>query len=373
MTLALVSAPLTKVALASLEADFGWEVLASPGPSLLAGNGFDPAAVGVLVVEAERVDREVLERFQALSLVGCVRGEPANVDLDEATRRGVVVVRSPGRNAESVADLVLGLMLSVVRHIAEAHHLVVARQLTEDRVGPRQARDVIWRPSDPAAPVPYIVYKGPELATLVLGLLGFGATGRRVAVKAVALGMHVLSHDPFVATGEIEAAGAEAVSADELFERCDILSLHVPPQKGGPLVGERELGLMKPGSYLINTARASVLDYNALVRALRGGKLAGAGLDVFPDEPLSPSDPLLELANVTLTPHIGGASVNVVEHHSEILLAGLRALAAGRIEAANIRNPDALAHWPLGLLPAFSRTQLRAEEAGIGAFRGQGH
>lgn len=362
MTVALVSAPLTKAALASLGEDFGWEVVASAGPSLLASDGFDPATVGVLLVEAERVDREVLDRFQALNVVGCVRGEPANVDLDEATRRGVVVVRSPGRNAEAVADLVLGLMLSVVRHIAQAHHLVVACELTEERTALRQRKDVVWRPSDPAAPVPYIVYKGPELVTLALGLLGFGAVGRRVGAKGVALGMHVLVHDPFVPGGAVEAVGAEPVGADELFRRSDILSLHVPPQQGEPLVGERELALMKPRSYLINTARASVLDYGALVRALRDGKLAGAGLDVFPDEPLSPDDPLLQLANVTLTPHLGGASVNVVEHHSEILLKGLRALAAGRIEAANVKNPGALSHWPLGVPPVFSGS--RAARAG---------
>lgn len=360
MTLALVSAPLTKAVVDALEADFGWEVLAFPRTDLFASDGFDPAAVGVLLVEAERVDRQVLERFQALNLVGCVRGEPANVDLDEATRRGVVVVRSPGRNAESVADLVLGLMLSVVRHIAESHHLMVARQLTEERTAPRRTKDVVWRPSDPGAPVPYNLYKGPELATLGLGLLGFGAIGRRVAAKALALGMHVLAHDPFVAADEVEAAGAEAVNAEELFKRSDIVSLHVPAQLGEPLVGERELRLMKPSSYLINTARASVLDYDALVRALRDGRLAGAGLDVFPEEPLSPRDPLLELSNVTLTPHIGGASANVVEHHSEILLGGLRALAAGRIEDANVRNPGALAHWPLGIPPAFSEARFRA-------------
>ena len=118
---------------------------------------------------------------------------------------------------------------------------------------------------------------------------------------------------------------------------------------------------MKPGSYLINTARASVLDYDALVRALQEGHLAGAGLDVFPDEPLTPDDALLDLPNVTLTPHIGGASSNVVEHQSEILLEGLRALAQGRVVAANVKNPDALARWPLGVPPALLGGRLVAQ------------
>ncbi len=358
VTVALVWAPLTEAVAASLRVDFGWELRDAKGGRSGVEKGLDPAEVGVLLVESEPVDREVLERFPRVSLVGCVRGEPANVDLGEATRRGVVVVRSPGRNAESVADFVRGLMLSVVRHIAQTHPLVVSRELTEEQTAPPQRRDIVWRPADSAAPLPYRLYKGPELGTLVLGLLGCGKIGRRVAVKAVALGMCVLAHDPLVPSAELEATGVEPVGFDELFERSDVLSLHAPPQRGRPLVGERELALMKPSSYVINTARASVLDYGALVRALREGRLAGAGLDVFPDEPLSPHDPLLELPNVTLTPHIGGASTNVVEHHSAILLEGLRALAQGRLEAANVKNRDALSRWPFGIPPVLQGARL---------------
>jgi D-3-phosphoglycerate dehydrogenase len=354
MTLALVTAPLSPAAFAALEVELGWQVLSSQGPELLRAKGVDVAAVGALLVEAELVDREVLDRFPALSVVGCVRGNPVNVDVEEATRRGIVVVCSPGRNAESVADLVLGLMLSVLRHIAHTHHLIVSRQITEDREEDRRRKDVVWRPSDPSAPIPYRLYKGPELATLTLGLLGFGAIGRSVGIKAGALGMRVLAYDPFVPDVELVAAGAEPVSFDELFRRSDVLSLQAPPQEGPPLVGERELALMKPTAYVINTARASILDYDALVAALRSGKLAGAGLDVFPDEPLSSLSPLLDLPNVTLTPHIGGASSNVVEHHSEILLGSLLALAQGNPEAAHVKNPDVLERWPGGIPPALS-------------------
>jgi phosphoglycerate dehydrogenase-like enzyme len=357
MTLVLVTAPLTAETLAALEVEFGWQVLTLDGPSLLKGGGYEPSSVGALLVEAELVDGQVLERFPALSVVGCVRGNPVNVDVDMATKLGIVVIGSPARNAESVADLVLGLMLSVLRHIAHAHHLVVSRALTEDRDEVRKRKDVVWRPSDPTAPVPYRVYKGPELATLALGLLGFGAIGRRVGVRGLGLGMRVIAYDPFVPHTDLKSAGVEPVGFDELFSRADVLSLHAPPQDGPPIVGARELALMKPSAYVINTARASVLDYSALLDALRLGKLAGAGLDVFPDEPLSSADPLLELPNVTLTPHIAGASSNVVEHHSEIILEGLRALARGHPEAADVRNPDALAHWPDGIPPAFSKGQ----------------
>ena len=355
MTLALLTTSLSPPVMASLEKDFGWRTLSSVGPGVLNGDGYDPADVGALVVEAELVDVEVLSRFPSLSLVGCVRGNPVNVDIEEATRRGIVVLGSPGRNAESVADLVIGLMLSVIRHIGHTHHLIVSRELTEDREEDRSRKDVVWRPSDPAGPVPYRIYKGPELATLTMGLLGFGAIGRLVGLKCVALGMRVLVHDPFVPEAELVAIGAEAVSFDDLFIRSDVVSLHAPPQAGQPLVGGRELGLMKPTAYLINTARASVLDYDALVGLLQAGKLAGAGLDVFPDEPLSSKSPLLDLPNVTLTPHIGGASTNVVEHHSEILLANLVALAQGRPAAGHVKNPEVLRRWPGGIPPALSR------------------
>jgi phosphoglycerate dehydrogenase-like enzyme len=354
VTLALVTTALTPPALAAFEKDLGWQVMNSHGPELLNGEGFDPAAVGALVVESELIDSDVLDRFPTLSVIGCVRGSPVNVDAEEATRRGVVVLNAPARNADSVADLVLGLTLSVLRHIASTHHLIVSRALTEERAEDRHRKDVVWRPSDPAAPVPYRVYKGPELATLTLGLLGFGAIGRRVCSRAVALGMSVLAYDPFVPELDLATAGADAVAFDELFVRSDVLSLHAPPQQGQPLVGERELALMKPTAYVINTARASILDYPALARALNEGKLAGAGLDVFPDEPLSSSSPFLEMANVTLTPHIAGASSNVVEHHSEILLASLLALAQGHPEAAYIRNPEVLVRWADGIPPALS-------------------
>lgn len=363
MTLALLTTNLSPSALAALEVDFGWKILSSQGGEVLSGNGYDPAAVGALVVEAEPVDKEVLARFPGLTVIGCVRGNPVNIDAEEATRRGVVVVGSPGRNAESVADLVLGLMLSVVRHIAHTHHLIVSRVLTEDRKEDRKRRDVVWRPSDPKGPIPYRTYKGPELSSLTLGLLGFGAIGRLVGAKAIALGMRVLVYDPFVAESELTAVGAEAVEFDELFRRSDVLSLHAPSQQGRPLVGERELALMQATAYVINTARASVLDYDALVEALRGGKLAGAGLDVFPDEPLSSNSPLLEMANVTLTPHIGGASTNVVEHHSEILLASLYALAQGKPERAHVKNPEVLSLWTDGIPPALKGGRLSSDGA----------
>jgi D-3-phosphoglycerate dehydrogenase len=342
VTSALVTASLTPDAWVELERDFGWRLTALPRGSQLGDAAREHADAASLVIEAEPVDAATIDAFPNLSLIACLRGSPVNVDIEHASARAIPVLHTPGRNAESVADLVFGLMYSCVRHIARTHHLIASGELTEEGKAPPGRKDVIWRPSDPDGIVPYVQFKGPELSRLTLGLLGFGAIGRRVAAKALALQMRVLVHDPFVSGDTVQRRGAEPVEFEELFSLCDVLSLHAPSQPEGPLVGERELALMKPTAYLINTARASVLDYDALLAALRDGRLSGAGLDVFPDEPLSSRSPLLELPNVTLTPHIGGASTNVIEHQSELLLHSLRALASGDPRDAFIYNRDAL-------------------------------
>jgi D-3-phosphoglycerate dehydrogenase len=353
MTVAVVTADLTAAAERELAETFGWSLRRLPRGGIAAA---DPAGVQAVVIEADPFASAEFDRFPTLSLVACLRGNPVNVDLDAATARGIPVVHAPGRNAEAVADLVLGLTLSGIRHIALTHHLIVSRVLTEEREEPRGRKDVVWRPADPSAPLPYVAYKGPELSRLSLGLLGFGAVARRVAAKATALRMRVLAHDPFVPDERIAAAGVEPVPLDRLLGEVDVLSLHAPPQGNGPLIGDRELRRMKHGAHVINTARASVLDYDALADALRDGRLGGAGLDVFPDEPLSPSSPLLDLPNITFTPHIGGASTHVIEHQSELLLDSLRHLAEGKPEAAAVANREALARLPSGIPAALSGT-----------------
>jgi phosphoglycerate dehydrogenase-like enzyme len=370
MTHVLITAGLTPAADHELAHVYGWELTRLRPGTLSDAGDLDPATVGALVVEADRVGAAEFDRFPSLSLVACLRGTPVNIDLGEATSRAVPVLRTPGRNAESVADLVLGLAYSCARGIARAHHLLVTRKLTEDREPEPGRKDVVWSPSKPSEIIPYVAFRGPELSRLTMGLLGFGAVGRRVAAKATALELRVLAHDPYVPDEQIAAAGVEPVPFERLLEGADLLSLHVPSQTGKPLIGERELALMKPTAYLINTARGSALDYAALAAALGAGELAGAGLDVFPDEPLSSSSPLLDLPNVTLTPHIAGASANVVEHHSEILLAGLRALATGNPDAASLANPEVLADLPG--VPDALRKAARDQPARVDARGGSG-
>jgi D-3-phosphoglycerate dehydrogenase / 2-oxoglutarate reductase len=314
----LVTADLTAGALAALDGELGYQVVDRRGevPEVALGDGAAAGAVG-WVLEAERCGDDELAALPALGLVACVRGGPVNVDIDAATRRGIPVLYTPGRNAESVADFVIGQIIALVRHIAHTHHLLRSGVLTEARDEQVRARkDVIWRPADPTAPVPYRAYRGPELRTLTLGLLGLGRAGKRVAVKARALDMRVIAHDPFIAQREV--ADVELVGLDELLAASDV----------------------------INTARAAILDHGALLEALREGHLGGAALDVFPDEPLTPGDPLLALDNVLLTPHIAGASMNVVDHYSLSLVNALRALHGhGDIRDISVANPETLAGW----------------------------
>jgi D-3-phosphoglycerate dehydrogenase len=339
---ALVRATLTDDAAARLVEEFEWELLDGGGDGI-PPMGLAADTIEALVVETQQVDAGVLARLPGLRLIACLRGTPVNVDVEAATRRGIPVLHAPGRNADSVADFTIGLLISVTRHIAPAHHRVVARQLTERRgVTARPRKDVIWVPSDPAAPRPYQLYKGPELRSLVLGLIGFGAIGRRVCERARALGVRVLVSDPFVPAGVVREHDAEHLPLRELLAVSDVVSLHARRAESW-ILGEDELLTLPRGSYVINTSRADQLDYDALVRLLRSGHLAGAALDVYPDEPLDEDSPLLNLPNVTLTPHIAGASTNIVEHQSRLLLSGLRSLrGAPGAPSTLVSNPEVL-------------------------------
>ena len=351
----LVTVDLTHEAFAALER-LGYDIVdrrgAAPGGALRDG-----AAAGAVgwILEGDRCGEPELSALPGLRLVACMRGGPVNVDVAAATRRGIPVLYTPGRNAESVADFVIGQIIALVRNIAHTHHLLRSGALTERReTRVRNRRDVVWRPSDPDAAIPYHTFRGPELRTLTLGLLGLGRVGERVAAKALALDMRVIAHDPFIDAraavwhsqsvplgrlGEVRLVGR-----DELLAVSDVISLHA--RGDSVLIGDAELRAMRRGAFLVNTARGAVLDYAALCEALREGRLGGAALDVFPDEPLTPDDPLLELDNALLTPHIAGASLNVIDHYSASLATALEAL-HGRGDRSDIpvANPETLTGW----------------------------
>ena len=252
------------------------------------------AGSALLVTEIEVVDTEVLAALPELRLVATARGGPVNVDLAACAARRVPVLFTPARNADSVADFVLGVLLSMTRGIAASE---------------RHLREVGWHVE---GELPYLHFRGPELGRLRLGLVGYGAIGRRVAQRAIAgFGMPVAWTDPVVEGG---------TDLEGLLAGSDVVSLHCPRTPGTRgLIDAAALALMPRGSYVVNTAGGGIVDEAALVAALESGHLAGAALDVFATEPLPRDSPLLAAPNLLLTPHLAGAALDVVRHHVEMV------------------------------------------------------
>ncbi|MBV9323544.1 MAG: hypothetical protein JO352_07165 [Chloroflexi bacterium] len=242
------------------------------------------ASVAINVRAYTLFDDELLERARQLKLISILGTGTDNVDLAAAKRRGVTVTNTPGVGAPSVAELTIGLMLATVRGIP----------LSDKRV-----REGKWQHVE-----------GPELEGKTLGLLGLGTIGGRVARMGRGLGMRVIAWSVTQDPQRAARLGVELVERDEVFRQADVVSVHLrntPEMRG--LVGARELALMRPAAYLINTARGALVDAEALASAVRDGRLAGAGLDVFTEEPLPPQrNPFLGLGNVVLTPHVGAVT-----------------------------------------------------------------
>ncbi len=257
----------------------------------------------VLIVEADLVHSDVLDACP-IRMIGCCRGDPINIDLDLATKKGIPVFHTPGRNADAVADLTLAFMLMLMRHVPA---MIDTYKGGAGKVG--QASDFLKL---------YTRFTGRELNGATVGLVGLGAVGREVAARLAGFRPRVLAYDPYVTQAP---AGITLVDLDTLLRESDIVSLHAPvtPETMNLLSAER-LALMKPTAYLVNSARAALTDENALYEALREGRLAGAALDVLAEEPLQPDNRFLALPNVVCTPHIGGATDDVVRHQSEIIV-----------------------------------------------------
>ena len=278
--------------------------------------------VNILVVEGDFVFEEVFQRACFLGFVGICRNAETQVDVDAATEHGVIVVNTPGRNAAAVSELVLGLMLSLARHITTAHNLIVSGR---------------W--DDPVSP--YLELQGGELAGKTLGIVGLGSIGSMVAKMSQALGMKVIAHDPCIAPNTYPFLDVDMVDLEKLLSSSDFVSLHLPAvAEVVGVIDSKGLRLMKPSSYLINTSTPQAIDQDALVEALSNRRIAGAALDVHEPAPLPPNNPLLRLDNVVLTPHIGGATDGTVQRHSQMMTEDIEAFLAGRCPA-RIVNPSA--------------------------------
>ena len=271
-------------------------------------------AADVVVVEGDSVSGPVFE--VGLRAIASTRGDPNNVDVAGATAAGIPVLNSPGRNADAVAEMTLALLFAATRHVLGADADVRAGEVFRD------------------GSIPYQRFRAWELAGRTAGLIGLGAVGRAVKWRMAGLGMRVIAYDPY---------NDEAWhSLDELLAEADIVSLHAPVTADTTgLIGAKQFAAMRDGVVFLNTARAQLHDTDALVDALRDGKVAAAGLDHFVGEWLPTDHPLAAMPNVVLTPHIGGATWNTEVRQAQMVADDLEALLLGSTPV-HIVNPEVL-------------------------------
>lgn len=284
----LMDAPLAVFAEAGMEVDVRWSAAGLPpeelGPLLRDKHAF--------LMSSDVVTAAMLDEAPDLRVLSKHGVGVDNLDIPAATGKGVVVCNTFGSNANAVADLAIGLLIAITRRVVEAD--AAARR---------------------GSIKPFI---GPELSGKTLGIVGFGSIGRQTAKRAVGFGMKVLAYDVFESEELAAKFGIEYVSKDELLARSDFVSLHAPLNSGTHrMIGERELAIMRPGSYLINTARGDLIEEQALARALGSGHLAGAALDVYPTEPMPPTSPLLSAPNLILSTHMGGCTAEALINAAE--------------------------------------------------------
>lgn len=285
----VIADDLPRSAVTLLTAIDGWTVDATPGrplPDLLAAVA---DADALIVRSATKVTREVIEAAPRLRVIARAGTGVDNVDLDAASARGIVVMNAPGANSISVAELAIGQMLALARHIPAADAAMKSQKWEKKK------------------------FAGIELRGKTLGLIGLGRIGQEVAARARAFEMNIIAHDPFISAELAEKVGARLVSLDEVCAEADFLSLHLPvtPQTRHLLNAER-LARCRKGIRIINTARGELIDEAALAEALRSGHVAGAALDVFQQEP--PTDwTLARLPNVVASPHIAASTAEAQE------------------------------------------------------------
>ena len=247
----------------------------------------DAEDVDILITQFAPVNSAVLARLPKVKYIGVLRGGTENVNQRAAKARGIEVINTPGRNARSVAEFAVGLILAEMRNIARAHDAL---------------RDGHWRSESPNHGAI------AELGGRVVGLVGMGHIARLVAVFLSGFGCDIIFYDKYVTADECYQ---KVESLDELVQRADVISLHarLTPETE-KLINYHHFALMKPGAILVNTARSGLIDEAALIHALQSGKIMGAALDTFDDEPLASNSPFCTLSNVTITPHLAGSTAD---------------------------------------------------------------
>jgi D-3-phosphoglycerate dehydrogenase len=274
-----------------LRGDDRFELINAPG---LSGDELAAAIAGadaVLVRSATKITRDSLAQASRLKVIGRAGVGVDTIDVDAATEKGIAVLTAPSGNTISAAELTFALLLALVRRVPAAD---------------RSMRAGEWDRKS---------FNGTELYGKTLGLVGAGRIGGEVARRARAFGMRVVCYDPYLSEERAQRLEIELATLDELLPRADVVSLHVPlTDATAGLLKARELAMLKPTAYLLNAARGGIVDQAALVDALKSGRLAGAALDVYDQEPLPRDHPLRSLPNVVLTPHLGASTAEAQQN-----------------------------------------------------------
>jgi D-3-phosphoglycerate dehydrogenase len=243
-----------------------------------------PSYNGLLVRSGTRVTAKALAAAGKLQVIGRAGVGVDNIDLEEASRRGIQVVNSPNGNTVAAAEHTMALLLSLARNVPRAH-----AQLKQGR----------WERK---------TFTGVELAGKVLGVLGLGKVGTAVARRAQAFEMKVIGYDPYLPRERVRKLGVEIASLEDVLCQADFLTLHLPlTPETRHMIGREQLALVKPTAMLVNVARGGIIAEDALYHALAAGQVAGAALDVFEEEPAR-ENPLFSLDNVIVTPHLGAST-----------------------------------------------------------------
>jgi D-3-phosphoglycerate dehydrogenase / 2-oxoglutarate reductase len=269
----------------------------------------------IIIRSGTQLTAELIERADRLKVIGRAGVGVDNVDVDAATRRGIVVANAPESTVVSAAEHAIGLLVALARHIPQAHAAL------------KQGR---WERS---------AHGGIELEGKTLGVLGFGRIGQQVARRATGLGMRVVAYDPFVGKERFRELGVERVETpDEVLGAAEFLTLHLPlTPETTRIIDAEAIERMPDGARLVNAARGELVDEHALVAALRSGKLAGAALDVFSAEPYS--GPLLELDNVVVTPHLAASTEEAQDRAGVIVAEQVAAALAGELVTNAVNIP----------------------------------
>jgi len=274
-------------------------------------------AEAVLSMVSDRFDSATIAQLPNLQAISNLAVGIDNVDLPAATRAGIPIGHTPGVLTETTADLAFALMMAVARRVVESDQFV------------RAGRWRTWTPR---------LMLGRDIWGATIGIIGWGGIGQAVAQRATGFGMRIL----YVSRSDPKTAipRAERVELTRLLAESDFISLHVPlTESTRHMIGAHELAAMKPGAIIVNTARGPVIDQAALTAALQTGRIGGAALDVTEREPIEPSDPLLKLPNVVLTPHIGSASHATRLRMAELAVDNLLDVFAGRLPRC-CANPE---------------------------------